>query len=261
MAEALKKKMALKSGDREKRFLVVVDGDYAYLYYMSILLQRLEYNIYTVKTAEDALDVMGIVQPALILTEISLGGMDGVQLLKKMKRHPQAFPVPVIVLTSSNDQAVKATCLQEGCAAYLQKPVEPDVLYAAIQKATESQPRQYIRLHTSLNVIVGDDKAGQYAGRGDYITALSEHGMFISTLKPAPSGIQIPAVILLEDSKIRVEGVVLYSFQRDKSPMKTPGMGIEFVSISRKDQNAIKNYIKREITKGIPTTRVGGTLF
>ena len=170
--------------------------------------------------------------------------MEGVVFLSKIKRHPLSFSVPVIILTSSKDQTVKANCLQEGCAAYLQKQVEPDVLYAAIQKATESPPRLYLRLNTTLNVIVGDDKAAQYAGRRDYITALSEHGMYISTLKPKPVGLQIPITILLEDSKIRVEGVVLYSFQREEGPLKTPGMGIQFVSISPKDQNVIKVYIK-----------------
>ncbi len=261
MADTIVQNAAVKSGDREKRFLVVVDGNNAHLYYTSMLLQRLEYNIHTAKTAEDALEIVGVAHPALVLTEISLNGMDGVELLKKIKRNPQSFSVPVIMLTSSKDQAVKAAALQEGCAAYLQKPVEPDVLYAAIQKATESRPRQYIRLNTSLNVIVGDDKAAEFAGSGDYITALSEQGMYISTSKPKPVGLQIPITILLEDLKIKVEGMVLYSFHRGEGPLKTSGMGIKFVRINPEDQSVIKVYIKREITKGLTMAHIGGTVF
>src|SRR5271169_4893240 len=123
MAETVKQNAALKSGDREKRLLVVVDGDSAHLYYTSMLLQRLEYNIHTAKTAEDALEIVSVAHPALILTEIFLGGMDGLEFVKKIKRNPQSFSVPVILLTSSKDQSVKTTSLQEGCAAYLQKPV------------------------------------------------------------------------------------------------------------------------------------------
>ncbi len=260
MADTIKQNTALKSGDREKRLLVIVDGDSAHLFYTSMLLQRLEYNIHTAKNAEDALEIVSVAQPALILTEIFLGGMNGLDLLKKIKRNPQSFSVPVIMLTSSKDQAIKAASLQEGCAAYLQKPVEPDVLYAAIQKATESQPRQYIRLNTALNVIVGDGKAAEYAGSGDYITALSENGMYISTSKPKSIGLQIPITILLEEMKIKVEGMVLYSFQREGGPLKTPGMGIKFVRISLEDQNIIKVYIKREITKGLTMAHIGGTL-
>jgi CheY-like chemotaxis protein/Tfp pilus assembly protein PilZ len=261
MAETSSQNTAVKSGDREKRLLLIVDGDNAHLYYTSMLLQRLEYNIHTAKTAEDALEIVGVAHPALILTEISLGGMDGVEFLKKIKRNPQTFSIPAIILTASKDQAVKAASMQEGCAAYLQKPVEPDVLYAAIQKATESQPRQYIRLNTTLNVIVGDDKTAEYTGIGDYITALSEHGMYISTSKPKPIGLQIPITILLEDMKIKVEGMVLYSFQRGQGPLRTPGMGIKFVRISPEDEKVIKVYIKREITKGLTMAHIGGTLF
>ena len=243
--------MVLKSGDQAKRLLVVIDGDSAHLYYTSILLQRLEYNIQAAKNAEDVLEIMGVDQPTLILTEISLGGMDGLALLKKIKSNPRSFPVPVIILTSSKDQMVKAACLQQGCAAYLQKPVEPDVLYTAIHKATESQPRKYTQLSTALNVIVGDDKATEFAGSGDYITALSENGMYISTTKPKAVGLQVPVTLLLEDLKIKIEGIVLYSFQRGEGPLKTPGMGIQFVRIRLEDQNVIKAYIKREITKGL----------
>jgi CheY-like chemotaxis protein/Tfp pilus assembly protein PilZ len=260
MAETTRGNAAVKSGEREKRLLVVVDGNNAHLYYTSMLLQRLDYNIHTANTAEDALEIVNVAHPALVLTEISLSGMDGLELLKKIKRNPQSFSVPVIVLTASKDQAVKADALQEGCAAYLQKPVEPDVLYATIQKMTESRPRQYIRLNTTLNVIVGDDKAAEFSGTGDYITALSEHGMYISTSKPKPVGLQIPITILLEDMKMKVEGMVLYSFQRGEGPLRTPGMGIKFVRISSEDQNVIKVYITREITKGLTMAHIGGTL-
>jgi len=249
------------SGDRQKRLIVVVDGESAHLYYTSMLLQRLDYNIHTVKTAEDALETVNVSPPALLLTEISLIGMDGAELLKKIKRSPQTFSVPVIILTSSKDPAVKETCLREGCTAYFQKPVEPEVLYSAIQKATESKPRQYIRLNSSLNVIVGDGKAAEYAGTGDYITALSENGMYISTAKPMPVGLHIPITIFLEKSKIRVEGMVLYSFQRGDGPLKTPGMGIKFSRIGPEDQSLIKSFIRREITKGLPMADAGRAIF
>jgi len=260
MAETVFPKAGVQAGDREKRLVVVVDGEGAHLYYTSMLLQRLEYNIHTAKTAEDALELMGVVHPALVLTEISLGGMDGIELLKKIKRNPQTHSIPVIILTSSKDPVVKDACLREGCTAYLQKPVDPDVLYAPIQKATETAPRRYIRLNTSLNVLVGDDKATANSVINDYISALSEQGMYVSTSKPRPIGLQIPITIFLEDARIQVEGMVLYSFKRDEGPLKTPGMGIKFIRIKADDQNLIKNFIKREITKGLTMGQIGGTV-
>lgn len=260
MAETELQNTAHPASDREKRLIVVVDGEDAHLYYTSMLLQRLEYNIRTAKTVADALEIMKVTEPALVLTEISLPDMAGVELLRKLKRNPQTHKVPVIILTSSRDQAVKSACLEEGCAAYFHKPVDPDVLYAAIQKATETAPRQFIRLQTCLNVMVGDDKAAASSVIADNITALSEQGMFVSTSQPKPVGLQIPITIFLEDSKIKVDGMVLYSFKREEGPLKTSGMGIKFVRISPEGQRMIKIFIKKAITKGLTMGQIGGTV-
>lgn len=260
MAETVLSNAAAQAGEREKRLVVVVDGDSAHLYYTSMLLQRLEYTIHTAKTAQDALDIVGVAHPALVLTEISLAGMDGIELLKKIKRNPQTHATPVIILTSSRDQAVKEACLREGCTAYLHKPVDPDPLYASIQKATETAPRRYIRLNTCLNIMVGDEKTAAHSVIGDYISALSEQGMFVSTSKPRPVGLQVPITIFLEDAKIRIEGMVQYSFKREEGPLKTPGMGIKFVRFKEDDRNLIKTFIRKEITKGLAMGRTGGTV-
>jgi len=261
MVEPVTEKESPQSGDRKKRLLVVIDSDNAHLYYHSILLQRLEYNIHTSKSAEDALEIMNLTQPALVLTEVSLTGMDGIEFLKKIKKNPQTFAVPVIILTASKDPAVKETCLREGCSAFLQKPIDPDVLYPAIQKATETTPRKYIRLNTCLNVNIGDDKAGAPSASGDYITALSENGMYVSTNKPRATGIQVPVTIFLENAKIRADGMVLYSFNRGEGPLKTPGMGIRFMRISSEDQTLIRAFITRELTKGLTPGQIGNTIF
>jgi CheY-like chemotaxis protein/Tfp pilus assembly protein PilZ len=247
--------------ERQKRLLLVVDGDAAHLHYTSILLQRLEYNIHTTKRAEDALEMVEVALPALVLTEIALAGMDGYELLKKIKRNPRTFAIPVIVATSSREPEVKEACLREGCTAYFQKPVDPDLLYAAIQKATESQPRRYIRLNTCLNVIVGEEKAAEQSVISDYITALSEQGMYVSTLKPRAVGTQIPITIFLEGTRIKVEGSVLYSFQQGGGPLKTPGMGIRFTRIEPEDEARIKIFIRKELTKGLPVRRSSSSLF
>lgn len=101
------------------RDIVVVDNDDSHLYYMSILLERLEYCVYASKTAEDALDRIAVMKPALVLTEISLPGLNGVELLKKIKRNPLTHSVPVIILTTVTDSAIKSESIQEGCEVFL----------------------------------------------------------------------------------------------------------------------------------------------
>ncbi len=255
MAEAM-----TRSQERQKRLIALADSDSADLYFASIVLQRLEYNIHTAKSAEDVLVLLNVARPALVITAVSLPGMDGIELLRKIKRNPRTFAIPVIILTSSKDPEAKEACHREHCAAYLQKPLEPDVMYAAIQKATESVPRSYIRVNTSLNVMLGDDRAAELSVVEDYISALSENGMFVSTSRPKPVGLQIPVTIFLEKARIQVEGMVVYSFKRGEGPMRTAGIGIKFVRIKPEDQDLIRSFIRREITKGLTMGHLGGTV-
>jgi twitching motility two-component system response regulator PilH len=248
------------SGEREKRLVAIVDGDPAHLYYTSMVLQRLAYNIHTAKTAKEVIELLDVARPSLVLTEAVLPDMEGVELVRTIKRNPRTYAIPVMVLTAAKDPTVRDACLREGCKNYLQKPVEPEQLYAAIQKVTELTPRQYIRLSTSLNVMVGDDKAAELSVISDYITALSEQGMFINTSNPRPAGTEVPITILLEQHRVKVIGTVLYSFERGKGPLRTPGMGIRFISIKSEDQAVIKDFIHREITKGLTMGQLGGTV-
>ncbi len=248
MAEA--PKSTTHSDERKKRLLLIVDGDAEHLYYMSMLLQRLDYTIYTTRSAEEALEIMNISLPSLLLTEVKVEKMSGLDLLKAIKANVKTKAVPVIVYGPVKDPSIRELCLQAGAAAFVKKPVDPDALYATIQKATEPTPRGYIRLRTRLNVTVGE-KAGPVAPGKDFVTALSEHGLYVSTFNPKTKGTQVPVTLFLGNAAIRIEGIVLYSTEKDIDPTRAAGMGIKIVRIRPEDQELIKAFIKQQVTQGL----------
>jgi len=254
MAEMTKQQAGAQTGDRLKRYLIVVDGDGAHLYYTGILLQRLEYIIHTTKMAEEALEILNVAMPSLILTDTDLLRMSGLELLKEIKKNPKTKAIPVIVYSLSRDTALRDACLKEGATAFLPKPMDPEALYAAIQKATEERPRSYIRLTTCLNVIIGSGRAAEADSLNLCVTALSEHGMYVSTSKPHPAGSQVSMTLLLENAAIKIDGLVLYSFDNSKGPLRTPGMGIKFIRIRPEDEALIKTFIAKQITRDLRRT-------
>ncbi len=244
-----------RTGDRTKKLLIIVDSDGAYLYYTGVLLQRLEYTMHTVKTAEEALALMDIALPSLILTDAELPQMSCVDFLKQLRQNPRTQAIPVIVYALSVEPALREACMREGAAAFLKKPLDSDALYATIQKVTEATPRGYVRLTTCLPVVVGDDQAGAPESE-DWITALSEHGAYVSTTHPNPKGALVTLTIRLENVSVRLAGKVLYSFDRTTSPLRIPGMGVQFLQLRSEDQNIIKAFIERQLTKDL--SRPGG---
>ncbi len=240
------------TSERKKRLLILVDSDGAHQYYASILLQRLEYTIYTTKTAEEALEIMDISIPALILADANLSGMSGLEFIKQLKGNPRTRSIPVILYSPGSNPSVRESCLREGAAAFLQKPVNAEDLYAAIQRATEATPRTYVRLNTCLDVIVGNEDGTNAAMLNDCVTALSENGMYVSTTRTRPKGVQLPITLFLGNAAVKIVGMVLYSFDRSTGPLRTPGMGIKFIRISPEDQTLIKAFIEKQLTDDLP---------
>jgi two-component system chemotaxis response regulator CheY len=236
---------------RETRNLLLVDNSATTLFYWGMLLKRLEYKVVSKRNAAEALKVLETDPPAAVLTEVALSGTDGVALLKEIKDDPRFKDIPVVMLTSVTDPAVKAACECLGCAAWFNKDVEPDILYRKLQALVESTPRQHIRLSTSVKVIVGDGTAMGGSTRTEYASAISEGGLYVRTQYPQPQHALTPVRILLDGGEVRAKAVVLYSYSKNEGPYQEPGMGLKFEEISDQDRRLIRRFIKEELTRGI----------
>ncbi len=242
--------------DREIRTVLAVDNSASMIFYLGTLLMRLGYKVTAARSAEEALRLMETVVPSLVLTEMSLPRMNGIGLLKRVQDTPRLKEVPVIILAYESDQGMKDTCLRAGCAAFLSKPIEPDVLYRAMQAATESVPRQNIRLATSLRVIVSGTVLGG-AARTEYATALSEGGIYIRTLYPQSVNTLAPLTLFIKDRVMKAKAVVLYSYAMGQGPFQEPGMGMKFVELAEEDMLFIRNFIKEQLTADITAQAEG----
>jgi CheY-like chemotaxis protein len=237
--------------DRETRTILLVDNSASILFYLAMLLKRLEYKVVTARNAEDALRMMEETVPSIVLTEVSLPRMSGVQFLKRMKDTARFKAIPAVILTSETDPGMKDACARLGCAAYLAKPVEPDVLYRTLQAVSESIPRTNIRLNASLKVIVGDGSLSGGTRRTEHATAISEGGLFIRTLYPQPRNALTPLQIFIHDREIKVKAVVLYTYPLGEGTFQEPGMGMKFVEISDADRALIRDFIRDQLTRDI----------
>jgi hypothetical protein len=91
---------------------------------------RFSYKIFS--TAEDAIKVVEIEKPSLIISDILMPGMDGYQFCKKVKSNPQTGHIPVILLTSLQDPNDIIRGLQAGADNFITKPYEERYLHSRI---------------------------------------------------------------------------------------------------------------------------------
>jgi len=92
---------------------------------------------YQVLEAASALDAFPIIQkerPALIVMDIQLPGMDGLEATKKIKAEPETADIPVLAVTSYAMKGDREKALAAGCAGYVTKPIDKTIFLAEISR-------------------------------------------------------------------------------------------------------------------------------
>jgi DNA-binding response OmpR family regulator len=237
------------ASDKKSRFLLVVDSDPNNLFYTAMLLRRFDYEIQTAETAEKALAIARAAAPSLIITALNLTDMHGLDLVRQCKQHPALAAVPFIALLRQGDLIEEKRCRDFGAADCLSRPLSPESLFRAVQAAVETTPRENIRIRTRLPVTVNDLQIEPE--EGECVSMLSERGMFLRTKSVAAVNMRLSFQLDLNRTLITAEAIVLYRYPTGGGPYQEPGMGLEFVRISPKDRELIRQFIRNEITRGI----------
>jgi CheY-like chemotaxis protein len=226
---------------------MVVDGNPKDALTTAMILQNFGYSVTTVKSAEEALEFLSIAVPSLIIAEFILPGMNCLVLLDRMRQDPLAAKIPVLVQTSHPDPSGRDRCREAGCANYLSKPVTGEELYRAVQSILERTPRKNVRVSTFLKASVDGSGTG-----AEFVTVISEQGIFVKTLHPRPPGSTHTVSFILKRRIVKVEAAVLYAYGFGEGPGKDPGMGMEFVNIGPEDRALVQQYIQESFSAGTP---------
>ena len=116
-----------------ERRILIVDDDASLLRLLALRLQKEGFDVVQASSGEEALSKLDARAPDLVVTDVQMGGMDGLALFEAVhRRHPS---LPVIILTAHGNipDAVRATRM--GVFGYLTKPFEAKALMAEVERA------------------------------------------------------------------------------------------------------------------------------
>ena len=114
------------------RPIVIIDDDPGLVSMLVIALQSAGFQVQTATNGEEGLRLLEQVQPALVISDIMMPHMDGVEMFNQIKERLQDDGIPIIVMTALNRKAWFATLEDEG-AAIIQKPFELELLLRLIE--------------------------------------------------------------------------------------------------------------------------------
>jgi len=97
-----------------------------------------DFEVLEAKSGEEAITLAVAHQPALIIMDVRMPGMGGIEACRRLKANPATASIPVIFLSAWHSEEQAA--LEAGGMAFLLKPFNPDELIATVQKyITETQ--------------------------------------------------------------------------------------------------------------------------
>ncbi|WP_127112151.1 sigma-54-dependent transcriptional regulator [Shimia sediminis] len=117
--------------------IAIVDDEQDMRQSISQWLALSGYDTETFASAEDALKALGPDYPGIVITDIRMPGMDGMQFLKKLMGSDSALPV--IMITGHGDVPMAVEAMRVGAYDFLEKPFNPDRMSQLAKKATTSR--------------------------------------------------------------------------------------------------------------------------
>jgi DNA-binding response OmpR family regulator len=114
--------------------ILIVDDTPVNLKLTRILLVNEGYKVMTAASAEEALDLLRSYHPQLILADIQLPGIDGLELTRRIKKNDETRDITVVALTAFAMKGDEQKAVDAGCDGYITKPIDTRSLGARIRE-------------------------------------------------------------------------------------------------------------------------------
>lgn len=170
-----------------KHRILVVDDETDIVELLKFNLEKEGYQVLTAVTGEAAINVARNKLPDLILLDLMLPGIDGMEVCRILKRDPETAVIPIIMLTARTEDIDMVAGLELGAVDYVTKPFSPKVLVARIRAVfrrnyvSGNKDEKVISVHemtinaTRRAVTVGEDRIDLTASEFDILFFLASH--------------------------------------------------------------------------------------
>ena len=132
-----------KAPSRER--ILVVEDEEDILELIRYNLAREGYRVSSATSGEDGLRAAMRDKPDLVVLDIMLPGIDGIEVCRRLKADPQTRYIPVVMVTAKGDEADVVTGLELGADDYLTKPFSPKVLIARLRAVIRRREQEGVK--------------------------------------------------------------------------------------------------------------------
>lgn len=137
--------------------ILVIDDEPDNFDVIETLLSDQDYLLHYATSGQEAIASLNLFQPDMILLDVMMPGMDGIEVCQQIKAIPKWQPVPMIMVTALTAKEDLAHCLKSGADDFISKPVNALELRARIHSMLRIK-QQYDKIQTLSNIQVNTIK-------------------------------------------------------------------------------------------------------
>lgn len=115
--------------------ILIIDDEQSTLNMLRLLLGAYGYTVYTADSGENGLEIFRQTPSTIVLTDIRMPGIDGIEVLKRLKQ--MEGDVEVIVVTGHGDMELAVLALQNEASDFINKPIQKQALEVALRRAKD----------------------------------------------------------------------------------------------------------------------------
>ena len=135
-----------------KPVALIIDDEVLIRRLLRVVLEGENYQVHEAETGQQGLSEIAGCRPAIILLDLGLPDMDGLQVLQRLREWSEA---PVLVLSVRDDEAGKVAALDAGAEDYVTKPFStPELLARARAAQRKTRPEEEVSVFKSGDLIV-----------------------------------------------------------------------------------------------------------
>jgi two-component system phosphate regulon response regulator PhoB len=114
--------------------VLIVDDDADTLRLYGFALRMFGFDVTAAGSAHEALRAVAVRAPSIVVTDLAMPGMDGIEFCRVLKSSAETRDIPVLAVSGQAIDSMKAEARAAGCRDVLMKPCDPATLFDAITK-------------------------------------------------------------------------------------------------------------------------------
>ena len=131
--------------------ILLADDDPVLRKYLGIILEKHDYSYSTATNGTEAIEKAKAYNPDLILLDVMMPGMDGLEVCKKLKGDPSTQFIPIIIITGSVDRKLRVEGLLAGANDFLTKPIDRQELLVRVRNLLRIKEfEDFLRSHNEV---------------------------------------------------------------------------------------------------------------